>query len=97
MNIKIEIDDDRFFCDVAPVVDRKDFSNEIEHIRKKVGLNKILSLNEYPHFIEIFGVEKDKALDREVEKSRKRLFLPTVFKPVIEKAAVCGVIGVYPV
>lgn len=87
MDIEINLTDDRFFADVAPVVDRKGFSDEIKRIRLAIGIETPLSKEELPKFSKIALLEK------EVEKSRKRLYLPVVFKRVIEKAVLCGIIS----
>lgn len=80
MDIQINIDDDRHFTDVASVVDREDFSKEIRRIRSVLKIEIPLNGNELSR---IRSKEEDKQLDIEVERSRKRLYLPIVFSNVI--------------
>lgn len=87
MDIKIDIDDDRLFADVAPVVDRDKFSKEVERIRSAIGIKTPLSPKRILQFKEVDLLEK------EAERSRLRLYLPIVFRRVIEKAALCGKIS----
>lgn len=88
MDIKIELDDDRHFADVAPVVDRPAFSNEVKRIRSIIGIKRPIGERELPKLL-----KKERLLEKEVEKSRKSLFLPVVFRRIIEKATLCGTIS----
>lgn len=80
MDIKIDIKDDRLFTDVAGVVDRDDFEVEIKRIRKALGLNDNTS-DDY------FNSLPESKINKEVETSRKQLYLPIVFTEVIAAAA----------
>lgn len=80
MDIKIEIDDERHFADVAPIVDREDFAREVERIRSALRLKIPLS-NDY--LLKPLDEDEEMMIDAEVEKSRKTLLLPSVFKSVI--------------
>ncbi len=80
MEIKIDIDDERHFVDVAPVVDREDFAKEIERIRLALELKTPLEANDYSAIPTKDELSK---IDTEIEKSRKRLYLPIVFRSVI--------------
>lgn len=80
MDIKIEIDDERHFADVAPVVDKDDFAKEVKRIRSVLGVKIPLSDNDFSKPPD--EIEK-KQIDDEIEKSRKHLYLPIVFRSVI--------------
>jgi len=80
MNIKIDIKDERHFIDVAPVVDRDDFIKEVERIRFALGIKIPLSDND---FSKILTKDESAKIDDEIEKSRKHLYLPIVFRSVI--------------
>lgn len=80
MDIQIDIDD-RHFTDVAPVVDREDFSKEIERLRS-VLKPIIQDIERNPS--KIISKSERGNIDSEIDKSRKRLYLPIVFGPVIE-------------
>ncbi len=80
MDIKIDIDDDRYFTDVAPVVDRDEFAKEIERLRSALKVKMPLSKNDYS---KVVSEKEAKLIDKEIEKSRKRLFLPVIFRSVI--------------
>lgn len=80
MEIKIDIDDERHFVDIAPVVDREDFAKEIERIRLALELKTPLESNDYST---IPTKDELSRIDAEIEKSRKRLYLPIVFRSVI--------------
>lgn len=92
MNIQIDIDDERLFSDVAPVVDRVNFAKEIERIRSVIGINEPILREKPSRLIEQFGVDKINQLDKEIEKSRKSLYLSVVFRKIIEAAVVYGLI-----
>lgn len=93
MEIKINIDDERLFCDIAPVVDRDDFLEEIERIRATLKINTPLNKTQYLEFIAgIYETPVEGQLKSEIEESRKRLHLPIVFRQLIKKAALCGVV-----
>jgi hypothetical protein len=80
MDIKIDIEDERHFIDVAPVVDRDDFTNEIERLRSVLGVTIPLPDN---YFSKPLDQKKEKMIDAEIERSRKTLYLPVVFRSVI--------------
>ncbi|OQY69195.1 hypothetical protein B6D29_00070 [Microgenomates bacterium UTCPR1] len=80
MDIQINIKDDRLYTDVASVVDREDFLKEVKRIRSALDIEIPLSddqLSKIPTDDEI------KKMDVEVEKSRKRLYLPITYSGVI--------------
>ncbi len=80
MDIKIDIADDRYFIDVAPVVDRDDFAKEVERIRSVLGVTIPLPDNYFPkHPYQ----KQEKLIDKEIEQSRRTLCLPIVFRSVI--------------
>lgn len=87
MDIKIDIENERHFIDVAPVVDRDDFAKEVERIRQALGIK--IPLNE-KDFSYPLTKEKQKKIDDEIEKSRKLLYLPIVFRKVIEAVVFCN-------
>lgn len=81
MKIEIDIEDDRLFTDVALIVDRKDFSDEVERLRKVFGIN--FTHGEKGNFKAV-SKSLDEKIEREIETSRKHLYLPVVFRTVIE-------------
>lgn len=81
MDIQIDIANDRHFTDVAPVVDREDFSKEIERLRS-VLKPIIQDIDSNPS--KIISKNERQNIDSEIDKSRKQLYLPIVFRPVIE-------------
>ncbi len=83
MDIKIDIDDERYFTDVAPIVDRENFAEEIKRLRS--ALDKIIPKNYFSQ--NLYDEKIQKKIDAEVEASRKRLFLPVVFRSVISAVA----------
>ena len=78
MDIEIELNDDRHFSDVALIVDRDDFQDEVKRLRSVFDTN--LKKDILPQDVE----EQNKYIDSEVEISRKALCLPIVFRKVIE-------------
>lgn len=80
MDIEIDITDDRHFIDVAPVVDRDDFTKEIERIRTALGVTIPLPKDYFPKYP---NPKQEKLIDSEVEQGRKTLCLPVVFRSVI--------------
>lgn len=84
MRFNIKIHDDRYFIDVASVVDRKDFITEIEKIRSRLKIEIPLSINEA---LRVLSDEENLQIDREVDTVRKNLYLPETFKSVILAAA----------
>jgi hypothetical protein len=82
MDIKIDIKDDRHFIDVASIVDRDDFVDEIKRLRSVFV--KILPKN-FP--TKPPNEEIEKRIDDEIEKSRKSLFLPLAYSSVISAVA----------
>lgn len=81
MDIEIDINDDRLFTDVALIVDRDDFCAEIMRLRSVLKINFPLD-NKASSAIPSRRWEKK--VEAEIEKSRKSLYLPTVYTPVIE-------------
>lgn len=91
-DIKIEINDEKLFTDVALVVDQDEFTKEIKLLRKTYQKvfkkKKLLSEEEFRTFKRrIYGTKK---FDETIDLSRKRLFLPITFRRIIQKAAFCG-------
>ena len=80
MEIKIEIDVERHFVDVASVVDRDDFAKEVERIRSVLEVKIPLRDND---FSKPPDEAEKKHINEEIERSRKRLYLPIVFRSVI--------------
>lgn len=80
MDIEIDLKDERHFTDVAPIVDREDFVNEVERIRNVLKIHIPLSDKELS---KIPTKADEKIINSEIEKSRKHLYLPIVFKSVI--------------
>ncbi len=81
MDIQIDIREDRHFIDVAPVVDREDFTQEVKRIRQ---IFKVICPLKEKDILRLSDKNQQKKIDSEIEKSRKKLYLPKVFIPVIE-------------
>lgn len=80
MNIEIDIVDDRYFTDVASVVDREDFILEIKRLRIVFDVEHPLLPSEASRPL----TDQESAhIDSEVEKTRKKLYLPVTFRSVI--------------
>ncbi len=75
MDIEINIEDDRHFIDVASIVDREDFGKEIQRLRSVLRIKLPLTDTDFP---------KEDELEREIEVSRKNLFLSVTFKSILE-------------
>lgn len=80
MEIDIKLSDERHFTDVALIVDRTDFQEEVTRIRKALGIELPLSVEELNR---IPTDNETQIINSEVERSRKKLYLPLVFKDVI--------------
>lgn len=80
MDIEIDLTDERHFTDVALIVDRKDFQREVQRIRDvlkiKIPLNE-KELSKIPSQVE------EELITSEIEKGRKRMYLPIIFRDVI--------------
>lgn len=83
MNIEIDIKDDRYFTDVASVVDREDFTSEVKRLRDIFGVASLIQPSD--DFRPLTDDENDH-IDEEVEKTRKKLYLPITFRSVITAA-----------
>lgn len=88
MAIEIQIKDDKYYLDVAIVVDREDFQKEISSIRKGFGITAPLinkeMLNQFT--IKLVKSRQESKFQKRIELARKNLRLPITYIKVIEAA-----------